>query len=175
MIGGELGYSKSKLALGRIEPFLKLLLDAESDIEFPSDYPQKLLYAIRDGLNVAKLTPSSPYKEIKSNWRFKLQRNSILCEQKIRPDFTPVFSLANAMRGMVVSEVTELLGVIAYVVKHKAPRYEFTNVKALTGNPLKMLEKFANEKEYTLIQTDPYLILEKNVSNSEENGGVEHS
>lgn len=171
-----MGYSKSKNAIERVKPILELLLTSETDIEFPSNDPHKLVYYIRDGLAVAESLPSSPYKDLREKWRLRAKRDKVVAEIKGLPINIGVPLLVKKFSGLNLPEVTGVLEVIGALVKHRAPRFEFPNA-LIEGNGLKNLQNWCNKNGYSITQNEPYLILEKtdngNGSNSSENGGVE--
>lgn len=157
-----MGYSKSREALTRVEPFLKLLLSSEADLEFPNINATKLLYMIRDGLSVAEKMPSSPYKSLKATWKLKDLGDKILAVRKDRVLVSsPIFNLARVMKGMEVPQVKDLVGAVAYVIQHKAPEFTFPNFQPV-GNPLIMMTNWCKANGYSIIQSEPFLILKQN-------------
>lgn len=171
-----MGYSKSKNAIERVKPILEILLTAESDVEIPSQDPYKLVYYIRDGLAVAESLPSSPYKELRQKWRLRAKRDKVVAEIKGAPIEVGVPLLVRKFTGLSLPEITGVIEVIGALVKHRAPRYEFPNA-LIAGNGLKNLQNWCDKNEYSITQSEPYLILEKNAetgTNSSEDGGTEH-
>lgn len=162
-----MGYSNSKTAMNRVEPFLQLLLKAEEDIEFPTKESRRLLYMIRDGLAVAEKMPSSPYRSLKSIWKLKDKGDRILAEKRVRVSSSPEFNLAKVMQGMEIPQVTDLVGAIAYAVQHRAPSFSFPNFHPV-GNPLIMITNWCSQNGYFITQSEPYLILTHGQANDSQ-------
>lgn len=160
-----MGYSKSKNAVTKIQPYLDILLTAEDDTEFPSANSLKLTYYLRDGMMVASTLSSSPYKALKDKWVIKTKPDKVIAEIRVKIFDVGVPILARAFTGVRLPEVTEVMEVIGAAIKHRTPTLEFPNA-VIRENGLKNLTNWCNANNYVITQSEPHLIITKNVANS---------
>lgn len=167
-----MGYSKNRNSLLRVEPLLILLTKTENTVLIPSKSPRETLYSLREGLKYAEEHNVEPYNKLKEKFILKEKRDGI--EVKLRRQIhfeSPITQLANSQNLVVESAVT-VLDVIGAVIFHKSPRMEFPKSNVV-GNALITLEKWANANQYKIVQSNPFVIMEREVINAVQESGTE--
>lgn len=168
-----MGYSKSTKALDRVSPILEILRLSTTDTEIPSPDPLKLMYALRDGLNIAKKSGDSPYRQLQEKFIFKIKKDKVIAELRNKVDISKITAIAKSLSVMTVPEVTDIFGVIGYALKHKAPKFEFPNAN-INGDVLKNLELWASKNNYIVTKRESLIILERNneATDTTQDGGA---
>lgn len=163
-----MGYSKSKRAIKRVEPYLQQMVAADGGVEFPVNDPLAFSYQLRDGIKAAKefaydalqkeVEPYCSYARLNTKFIIRVRGTVIVCELR---DVVPVVKLRESMGTMSIPDVEDTLGVIGAAIKHKAPEMVFPSANKDTVAAV-MLFKWASSNGYFLVIADNHVTLTKN-------------
>lgn len=149
-----MGYSKSKKAVRHIQGYLDRLLEAETDISFPSRNPQRLAFALHNGLYAASFHPDTQ-RYLVLRKKFMIRYNATMVKCEIKDDLA---SLKQDMASNItLDDIVDPLGVIGAAIKHKADVMTFPD---FDGNVVP-IETWANNNGYVANKTDNGLLLWK--------------
>lgn len=148
-----MGYSKSKKAVRHVQSYLDRLLEAETDISFPSRNPQKLAYALHNGLYAAAYHPDTQkYLVIKKKFMVRYNANVVKCEVK-----DALESLRQKADNLTLEDIIEPIGVIGAMIKHKADIMTFPD---FNGNIIP-IQNWAGNNGYNVNQLEEGISLIK--------------
>lgn len=169
-----MGYSNSKKAIERVQPILDVLLSAEQKLFFPSKHPQRLAYAIRDGINNASRFASfAQYAVLKDKFKIRIKPDGVSAEPRAQLHYEdPIIELAQSLASLAVPDVNSVLQVVGAAIKHKAPELIFPDA-ALDDEAVTQLRKWTNSNNYTISNMTPLTLTKNEQDNTTQNGGTE--
>lgn len=157
-----MGYSKSKVAVERVQAILEILLKSDTQLRVPTKTPDRLAYAVREGIVVAALFKQyERFTVLKNKYKIKVKSDAVIFVPRIDLALDlPVEELARSMLVMEIPDVKTALEIVGACIQHKAPEFIFPAAH-LNDLELQILKRWTNMNNYEVIQTEPHLILRK--------------
>lgn len=163
-----MGYSKSKRAIKKVQPYLEQMVAADGKIEFPVDDASDFAYSLREGIRASvhfaldnENNPQEPYasfSRLASKFIIRTKGSTVICEPR---DIVPIVRLRESMGIMSIPDVVETLGIIGAAIQHKANQIVFPDASSATVDPIP-LYNWAKDHEYYVIISDEHVTLTKN-------------
>lgn len=165
-----MGYTTSKRAIRRVEPYLQQMLAADGVVEFPSDDAARFAYALREGIQVSKkfaidpstrqpVEPYASYQSLNARFIIRVKNNTVVCEPR---DVVAVLATRREI-SVAIPDVTDTLGIIGAVVMHHAPVMVFPDANEASVDENR-LRAWATEKGYEVTVADNHVTLARNDS-----------
>jgi len=161
------GYSKHIRAVKRVQPLLDQLLEATSNIEWPSENPVADAYAMREGIYAASIRQLSPdgepnepyysYARLSAKYTFRTAANKVIAELR---DVVPIIALQKAHATMTIRDVEDEMGVVGAAILHKASRMFFPDATPETTD-LVAVYQWACQNEYYIVASHEGITLTK--------------
>lgn len=162
-----MGYSKSKRAVRKVEPYLVQMVDAQGEIQFPAEEPSDFAYRLREGIYAAKenaldqqknpVQPFAQYASLNAKYLIRVKGPMVVCEPR---DIVPIARLRVTLGHVNIPEVHDTLGIIGAAITHKAPVMIFPDAKSELIEPRKVYT-WAQTNGYFLVLSDAHLTLTK--------------
>lgn len=79
-----MAYGRNPKVITKVEPALKLLLSADSELVIPSKDPTKLAYYLYNAIWLASELKKEPYDKLEGKWKFKaiVKEGKVVCRPK---------------------------------------------------------------------------------------------
>lgn len=162
-----MGYSKSKRAIRRVEPYLEQMVHADAEIQFPAEEPSDFAFKLREGIKASKeyaldvekqpVEPYISYSGLMSKFIIRVKGPLVICEPR---DVIPLARLRQTLGQVSLPEVKDTLGIIGAAITHKAPIMVFPNANA-SSVEADRLNFWASNNDYFLVITDNHVTLTK--------------
>jgi hypothetical protein len=111
-----LGYSISYRSIKRVEPYLKLMAQATTNLEWKVPEPKKTWYQIQEGIASAGELQFKPYNELRKKWRLRLKGDTITA---ICLDGASIH-----LSYLTFPNIGDTLDVIETVIRHRAVEFD---------------------------------------------------
>ncbi len=171
-----MGYSKNPATIERVEPFLELMYNSDSALEWETPDPQKLAYYLREGISAAAAAlAKDPTNEkmqqfvsIRAKYVIKIKGNKVVAE--LRNALPMAVAQVKKLKTVYLPDIgtlSEIIGAIAkYIVEENKEQIKIPNFD-LTETELEQLGLYLDTKSLDYIITDDVLVIgeEGNVSN----------
>lgn len=162
-----MGYSKSKRAVRKVEPYLVQMVDAQGEIQFPAEEPSDFAYRLREGISASKehaldqnknpIEPFARYASLQAKYLIRVKGSMVVCEPR---DIVPVARLRATLGHVNIPDVHDTLGIIGAAITHKAPVMIFPDYKSDIVDP-RRIHAWAQSNGYFLVLSDAHLTLTK--------------
>lgn len=172
----KLGYSKNPTTITRVEPFLELMFNTDSALEWETPDPQKLAYYLREGIaaavTVLKKDPTNEkmlnFVSLRAKFVIRIKGNKVVAEP--RNALPMAVSQVKKLKTVYLPDITDLSQIVGAVAKYmveenkeqiRIPDYD------LTEKELDQLGLYLDAKSLHYIIIDDVLVIgeEKDVSN----------
>lgn len=148
-----MSYARSKRAIVKVENILKQLLEAKDDLAFPATEPQKLAYAIHEGLKSVAVYPEfSTYAELRNKFTFRVRQGKVIAEMKNK-EIESIVAVRQQLSKMIIPVVSSVLGIVGAATSHKAPEMYFPDAR-INANELSELFQWSEPAGYYIINHD---------------------
>ena len=146
-----MGYSKSPLAIKRVQTLLDQMVLATSDLTWPAENAHMLGYYIRQAMTIAKKQKLEPYHMLKDRFVIRNRGNKVTAELR---DISPASGLQSVMSQIRLEEVNSLMEIIGALITHNtADQFHFPKAN-LTDEELTQLYKWSRENEKFMVVSD---------------------
>lgn len=162
-----MGYSKSKRAIRRVEPYLEQMVAAEGEISFPAEEPSDFAYRLREGIKASThfalderkqpIEPYADYAGLSAKYLIRVKGPLVVCEPR---DVVPIARLRSSLAQVSIPDVSETLGIIGAAITHKAPSMVFPQANAQTVKADRLFV-WAQANGYFLVVGDNHVTLTK--------------
>jgi hypothetical protein len=122
-----MAYGRNPRVIAKVEPALKLLLSADSEIVIPSKDPTKLAYYLYNAIWLAKELGRKPYDGLEGKWKFKasVRDGKVVCR--------PKFEALSMIDEIELECPDDSMEVVSKVIKHGLVQtIRFPNISLLT-------------------------------------------
>lgn len=153
-----MGYSNSEASIKRVQKLLDQMLDAQSDISWPSPNAHMLGYHIREALTIAKKKGIEPYKGLKDRFIIRNKGTRVVAELR---DVETLAALQSAMSKVVLENLSSLMEILGGAINHKMSEMFFPDAD-LTQDEAEKLYLWAQKNGYFLIVAESGITLTKN-------------
>lgn len=153
-------YNPSVNAILRVKDHLNELYNSDKNVTFISDDARKLSMWIREGINFARLHPSSElyakYASLYSKYKITLKNNNVVC---VLRDVSPL-EVHKQLNKMTIRDIVDGLGVVGALIEHK-PEFVFFPDFTNDFDQMVIIEKYADKNGYKIIVNDVGITLTK--------------
>lgn len=163
-----MGYSSNPATIDRVEPFLELMFNTDSALEWETPDPQKLAYYLREGIAAAaKILQKDPTNEkmqnfvsLRAKFVIRIKGNKVVAEP--RNALPMAVTQVKKLKAVYLPDITTLSQIIGAVAKYmieenkeqiKIPNYELTEIE------LEQLSQYLEAKSLVVNITDDELVI----------------
>jgi len=135
------GYSKNPITIERVEPFLELMYNSDSTLEWETPDPQKLAYYLREGISAAAAAlAKDPTNEkmqnfvsLRGKYVIRIKGNKVVAE--LRNALPMAVSQVKKLKTVYLPDITDLSQIVGAVAKYiieerkeelRIPNYDLT-------------------------------------------------
>lgn len=163
-----MGYSKNPATIERVEPFLELMFNSDSALEWETPDPQKLAYYLREGIAAAgivlKKDPTNEkmqnFVSLRGKYVIRIKGNKVIAEPR---NALPIaVSQVKKLKAVYLPDITtlsEIVGAVAkYMVEENKEQITIPNFD-LTEEELDQLSAYLEAKSFKVMITDDELVI----------------
>ena len=169
-----MGYSSNPATIDRVEPFLELMFNTDSALEWETPDPQKLAYYLREGIAAAaKVLSKDPTNEkmqnfvsLRAKFVIRIKGNKVIAEPR---NALPIaVTQVKKLKSVYLPDITtisEIVGAVAkYIVEEGKEQLTIPNYD-LTEDDIQKLGLYLRGKSLavTITEKDELVIGEKDV------------
>lgn len=136
-----MGYSRNPAAIERVEPFLELMFNSDSALEWETPDPQKLAYYLREGISAAAIVlgkdPTNEkmqnFVSIRGKYVIRIKGNKVVAE--LRNALPMAVAQVKKLKTVYLPDITDLSQIVGAVAKYiveerkeelKIPNFDLT-------------------------------------------------
>jgi len=146
-----MGYSKSPLAIKRVQTLLDQMLHATTDLTWPAENAHMLGYYIRQAMTIAEKQNIEPYYSLKGRFVIRNRGDRVTAELR---DISPAAGLQVAMSSVRLEDVTSLMEMIGALITHHVAEQVHFPKSNLTKEEMISLYKWVKENEKFMVVSD---------------------
>lgn len=164
----NVGYSKNPTTIDRVEPFLELMFNTDSSLEWETPDPQKLAYYIREGISAAvTVLDKDPTNEkmqnfasLRAKFIIRIKGNKVVAEP--RNTLPMAVSQVTKLKSVYLPDIitlSQVIGAVAkYILEEGKEQIKIPNC-VLTEDQLDQLSSYLEAKSLKLMITDDELVI----------------
>lgn len=151
-----MGYSKNIKMIERVRPLLDQMLNAKTNLVWPSRNAHMLGYQIREALTLAKKNKVEPYDALKDKFVIRNKGDHILAELRLVE-----VSIEAVLSKVTLEGLVSLMEIVGGAINHRADEMYFPSAD-LEPEEIEKLFIWAQKNEYFLIAAETGVTLTKN-------------
>lgn len=163
-----MGYSKNPATIERVEPFLELMYNSDSTLEWETPDPQKLAYYLREGISAAAaVLEKDPtnikmqnFVSVRAKYVIRIKGNKVVAE--LRNALPMAVSQVKKLKTVYLPDITslsEIIGAVAkYMLEEKKEEIKVPNFD-LDEEELQQLGTYLGAKSLTVNIIEDELVI----------------
>jgi len=159
-----MGYSTSARSVAKVKKVLDRLVNLAPDekLQIETSDAKRLTYALHEAFRTIKDNPTSytQYVDVVDNFRVRNKGVVVFIEPKGNL-IGDVRELTEAIKSLVVPDVSSMLQLIGAVTKHKVQRMTFPNAQ-LDSQELERFGKWCTSQGYSVTDIEPLTVQKVN-------------
>lgn len=145
-----MSYSSNVKVIEKMKSLLDQMVQAKTDLTWPTTNAHMLGYHIREALTIAKKAGIKPYDTLKDRFVIRNRGDRVTAELKDKEAFT---ALQSVMSKVTLENLTSLMEIVGGAINHKAREMFFPDAD-LMPEELEKLHLWAEKNEYFMVASD---------------------
>lgn len=152
-----MGYSENEAVIRKVQPILDQMVEASTDLSWPTTNAHMFGYHLREAMNLAKDKKIAPYENLKDNWIIRNKGTKVVAEKK---RVLALEALQATMSRMELGQLFSVVEIVGAAITHKAHHMYFPDA-AMMPEDRETLYQWCQKNGYFLVVAEIGVTLTK--------------